>query len=250
MRPLIQEQRTKTPNSRFDKKTGLWIRHRKLVYLCWYEYLLLAEHSSLHRVKWSKYRTWGGKDIVLQMSFWEWWEDYWAKNFGVKDQNTAPKMILGEDPSRYLKGKNVPNPQIKNKTIAYFVYLESLREGNAERIYWNRKTNKVRSAVRGDPRVFTEIAERVVETMDQENEEVFVKRREQFKKGLRGCDVRQGGADYGQVENTHGTYQLLEGIRTGRQGGESNHHKIGERVRDYLNMADKTLRNVCEGKFP
>ena len=199
------------PLALFDKRTGKWIRHRKVVYLTWYEYLRYAEELDVFQVKWSKYKSWGGKEVVMNTSFWEWWDLYWEKLFGVETRQGMPKVILGTDRDKYLPKRKVPNPQTNAKTLAYFFIVESQKPVNASQIQWNKR-GKVKSFGRGQNKVFFNLADNVVALFDTAMDE----------------EVR-----------------LTETLRY----GISNQHKIPERVRYYLELAHKTLVNVSEGRF-
>ena len=199
------------PLALFDKRTGKWIRHRKVVYLTWYEYLRYAEELDVFQVKWSKYKSWGGKEVVMNTSFWEWWDLYWEKLFGVSERQGMPKVILGTDRDKYLPKHKIPNPQTNAKTLAYFFFVESQKPTNASQIQWTKRV-KVKSLGRGQNKVFFHLSDSVVALFDNEM----------------GQEVK-----------------LTETLRF----GESNHHKIPERVRYYLELAHKTLVSVSEGRF-
>ena len=86
---------------RYDKQSGLWLRHRKRVYLYWFKFLQEAEVSDEYEVDWSKYDGWGGANAVLGMRFDDWWNDNWQDLFGVKkgadrhiDKNAVSKYEL------------------------------------------------------------------------------------------------------------------------------------------------------------
>ena len=216
MRPFINSRYAgntdqTNPLALFDERTGKWIRHRKVVYLTWYEYLRYAEELDAYQVNWGKYKSWGGKEIVMNTSFWEWWDLYWEKLFGVKERQGIPKVIIGTDRDKYLPKRKVPNPQTNAKTLAYFFFIESQKPINASQIQWT-KHGKVKSLGRGENRVFFDLAENVVALFDDEM----------------GQEVR-----------------LTETLRIGL----SNHHKIPERVRYYLELAHRTLTNVSDGYF-
>ena len=76
---------------KYDKKSSLWIKHRKRIYLYWFKFLQLAEDSDKHNVDWNKYRLWGGKNAVMSMKFDDWWKKYWESCFGVEKQGDIAK---------------------------------------------------------------------------------------------------------------------------------------------------------------
>lgn len=84
---------------RYDKQSGLWLRHRKRVYLYWFKFLQEAEMSDEYSVDWSKYDGWGGANAVLGMKFDDWWNDNWQDLFGV--QKGADRRIDKNAVSKY-----------------------------------------------------------------------------------------------------------------------------------------------------
>ena len=75
---------------RYDKRTGLWLRHRKRIYLYWFKFLQEAEKSDEYIVDWSKYVGWGDAHAVSSMKFDDWWKEYWQVLFAVDDINKSP----------------------------------------------------------------------------------------------------------------------------------------------------------------
>ena len=81
-------------NSAFIKyKDGLWIEHRKRVYLYWYKFLQHAEESADYEVDWRKYRLWGGKKEVMNSKFDDWWNTHWKICFGF-EKDKCPKYSV------------------------------------------------------------------------------------------------------------------------------------------------------------
>lgn len=81
-------------NSRFIKyRDGLWIEHRKRVYLYWFKFLRHAEESTDYEVDWKKYRLWGGKKEVMNSKFDDWWETHWKDCFGF-EEGKSPKFSV------------------------------------------------------------------------------------------------------------------------------------------------------------
>ena len=216
MRPFINSRYAgnedrPNPLALFDEGTGKWIRHRKVVYLTWYEYLRYAEELDAYQVKWNQYKSWGGREVVMNTSFWQWWNLYWEELFGVETRQGMPKVILGTDRDKYLPKHKIPNPQTNAKTLAYFFFVESQKPEIASQLQWTQR-GKVKSLGRGQNRVFFDLAENVVALFDDE--------------------MRQ-------------EVRLTETLRI----GISNHHKIPERVRYYLELAHKTMVRVSEGAY-
>lgn len=80
---MYQRRRmSKSPYIRYDKSQGLWIQHRKVVYLYWYKFLQHAERDDRYNVDWSKYESWGGRETVMETKFDVWWKEHWCDLFG------------------------------------------------------------------------------------------------------------------------------------------------------------------------
>ena len=86
------ELRRKSQYIKYDKTAGLWIQHRKVVFLYWFKFLQHAERSDQHTVDWKRYKSWGGRDVVMNTKFDVWWKEYWKTNFGFTkgDPEEAP----------------------------------------------------------------------------------------------------------------------------------------------------------------
>ena len=76
---------SKSPYIRYDKSQGLWIQHRKVVYLYWYKFLQHAERDDRYNVDWSKYESWGGRETVMETKFDVWWKEHWRDLFGFPE---------------------------------------------------------------------------------------------------------------------------------------------------------------------
>ena len=84
-RPLSIYQRrraAKSPYIRYDKSRGLWIQHRKIVYLYWFKFLQHADRDEHYKVDWHAYESWGGHDVVMDSKFDDWWSLKWETLFG------------------------------------------------------------------------------------------------------------------------------------------------------------------------
>ena len=76
---------SKSPYIRYDKSQGLWIQHRKVVYLYWYKFLQHAERDDRYNVDWTKYASWGGRETVMETKFDVWWKEHWPDLFGFHE---------------------------------------------------------------------------------------------------------------------------------------------------------------------
>ena len=76
---MYQRKRmSKSPYIRYDKSAGLWIQHRKVVYLYWFKSLQHAERDDRYEVDWSQYKSWGGREVVMVTKFDVWWKEHWS----------------------------------------------------------------------------------------------------------------------------------------------------------------------------
>ena len=71
---------SKSQYIKYDKTEGLWIQHRKVVFLYWFKFLQHAERSDQQTVDWKRYKSWGGRDVVMNTKFDDWWKEYWKTN--------------------------------------------------------------------------------------------------------------------------------------------------------------------------
>ena len=100
-RMTLYERRrmSKSQYIKYDKNTQTWIQHRKVVYLYWYKFLQHAETDERFTVNWSLYESWGGRDVVMNTKFDEWWKTYWRENFGFrKDQGDRARFHTDKNP--------------------------------------------------------------------------------------------------------------------------------------------------------
>ena len=76
---------SKSKYIKYDKPNKLWIQHRKVIYLYWFKFLQHAERDDRYTVDWTKYQSWGGRDVVLDTKFDDWWQEYWRDLFSFTE---------------------------------------------------------------------------------------------------------------------------------------------------------------------
>ncbi len=76
---------SKSQYIKYDKPNKLWIQHRKVVYLYWFKFLQHAEKNKKFSVDWEKYKSWGGREVVMNTKFDDWWKDYWKDLFSFAE---------------------------------------------------------------------------------------------------------------------------------------------------------------------
>ena len=65
-------------------RDGYWIPSLKRTYLYWFKFLQEAELHQSYEVDWSKYKGWGGANVVLGTRSNVWWKERWVNLFGFK----------------------------------------------------------------------------------------------------------------------------------------------------------------------
>lgn len=136
-RPMTRYERmtqlSETPSQyiKYDKTEGLWIQHRKVAYLYWFKFLQHAERDDRFDVDWEKYESWGGKDVVMNTKFDDWWKEYWKRNFGFTKGNPT-------DAPFHTK-KNPEIPWLRTCCLIYERFLGSHRRNKWEIGCWVRK---------------------------------------------------------------------------------------------------------------
>ena len=80
-------------SAKYRKEEKLWIASRKITYLYWFKFLQLAEKDSNRKVDWRKYKLWGGKKVVMETKFDDWWKDYWVDWVLIKKE-IFPNSLL------------------------------------------------------------------------------------------------------------------------------------------------------------
>ena len=223
---------------RKDKDTGLWIKHRKTVYLYWYKFLQDCLREG-YKVDKSKYRGWDINTIV-ETPFDIWWVSHKEKLFSTKERTGTPKVTLTTTQPRketirmswfvYLYDKKYKKGKHSNLDIAYkIVKREStkryLSNTNA---YWFRQDKdtgkmitpgKLRKWDRGVMTVMNEQLYKSKYSKTAETEFEYSKKYEEDKTREHERNLKE---------------------RT----------KISKRISDLRSNADKIIENVCKGQFP
>lgn len=221
--------------NRYDKKNGLWISSRKLIYVYWFRFLQLAEAHPYKEVDWSLYEDWGGKDVICDPNtkFDVWWRQNWKTLFGYKE-GTKPLYGLSTGP----EGKSKPQAHgIRYALMVYELKYRHLLDGNDLTDEENKSEGKVKDA--------WEIAKRIAVVE-------FPKRKAQAKK-----DPSYKPEEWSMYETPDDWV-----FHTARKGIERKLRKtdpaefrkqkrnLQSRIGRYMKTADKYLDNVCKGQFP
>ena len=220
-----------TPKKRYDpssrwstkyrKDKKLWISSRKISYLYWFKFLQLAEKDPNRKVDWGKYRLWGGKKIVMNTKFDDWWQTHWVDCFGIKNEGDTPKYPLTTkrpktDAMRYALRLYENKHRGSSWDIA--IYLKK----NEKRMYFLEFFAKIDENLNTKTRLRGDGYKKQIQTLDPHKDKVWIKS-ESENKYDDDPDAFLNRLDKKQVQST---------------------------VRRYLKRAEEYLDNVCEGRFP
>ena len=209
-------------SAKYRREEKLWIASRKITYLYWFKFLQLAEKDSNRKVDWRKYKLWGGKKVVMETKFDDWWKDYWVDCFGIDKEGDTPKFPLTT---------NRP----KNDAMRYALRLyENRHRGSNWDIAIYLKKNEKRN-------YFLEFFGKIEENLNT-------------KTRLRGDDPRRRTVDEGAMR---GKIKWVGGNSENAYDDDSEAYlnrlqkkEVQSVVGRYLRKAEEYLGNVCEGKFP
>ena len=209
-------------------RNSKWIPYRKRVYLYWFKYLIEAERDTKLKVDWTKYKGWGGSNVILGSKFDEWWEDRWEDLFGLEKRTSKQKFPLSRKPkTEYIR-------------LCYLCYIK--RDVKAE-----TRT----STYRGVTKTYTlgkniNIARAVYEY------EMGISGEKKMRNSEDDMNAYQLNPDLYQKEERYVDATGKEIVDTfDESSGEySRRSYLQTVVGRYLRGAKKTLNNVCKGQFP
>jgi hypothetical protein len=209
--------------AKYRKDKELWIPSRKITYLYWFKFLQLAEKDPNRKVDWRKYKSWGGKKVVMETKFDLWWETYWVDCFGIKNEGDTPKYPL-------------TTKQPKSDAMRYALRLyENRHRGSTWDIAIYLKKNEKRM-------YFLEFFGKIDENLNT-------------KTRLTGDGRRR--PVYNEWGHREGELSWIKNDTSNKFDDDSEaylnriqKHEVQITVRRYLTNAEKYLDNVCEGKFP
>jgi len=115
---------------RFDKKTKLWITHRKAVYVWWYKFLQIAIQEN-RKINHQFYRGWGDTSLKFD----DWWKKNWQRLF-AKDPiplvQTSTQFVA---PNAYRYQYNIYKLRSKEPPMPYNEIAEKMKIVGAQHIY-------------------------------------------------------------------------------------------------------------------
>lgn len=257
---------------KYDKETKTWIQHRKVVYLYWYKYLQHAERDKRFDVDWEVYQSWGGRNIVMNTKFDDWWKRYWRDNFGFSKNSDKPTAFHTEK-----------NPEVSAMRSSLLLYENKHRGDNWQIGCWfARQENKIKGrtlpkALEGGVVGFYKFRDE--EDEERESFDIWTIDQEIFKR-IKGGQGKTGfGISGREVKNARIRKARKDKDLMGYDGKESwvtldpNHsltdlefrnwetvasevkdlRKIKKRVQAYvsryLKQADEYLLNVSQGSL-
>jgi len=208
-------------SAKYRKDEKLWIATRKISYLYWFKFLQLAEKDPDRKVDWRKYKLWGGKKVVMETKFDDWWKEYWIDCFGIKNEGDTPKYPL-------------TTKRPKTDAIRYALRLyENRHRGSTWDIAIYLKKNEKRM-------YFLEFFGKIDENM-------------KTKTRLSGDNPRRKIFD----EEHHTNVKWVGGKSENQYDDDSEAYlnrlqkkEVQSAVGRYLKKAEEYLDSVCEGKFP
>tara|TARA_B100000780_G_C21098783_1_gene443308 strand:- start:1172 stop:1837 length:666 start_codon:yes stop_codon:yes gene_type:complete len=208
-------------SAKYRKDEKLWIATRKISYLYWFKFLQLAEKDPNRKVDWRKYKLWGGKKVVMETKFDDWWKEYWIDCFGIKNEGDTPKYPL-------------TTKRPKTDAIRYALRLyENRHRGSTWDIAIYLKKNEKRM-------YFLEFFGKIDENM-------------KTKTRLSGDNPRRKIFD----EEHHTNVKWVGGKSENQYDDDSEAYlnrlqkkEVQSAVGRYLKKAEEYLDSVCEGKFP
>lgn len=220
----------KSKHVRYDKASGLWIQGRKRLFLYWFRFLQYAERHPVHEVDWRKYGGWGGKEVVLNTKFDDWWKDHWKDLFGFAE---------GENPKFAI---STTKPKTDGYRYALMVLENQHRGDNWDIALWLEKKERIPRHSAGG-------------ALGQGLQYEEILRGTKYRKNYRGDDVRRkesvGDDVYGKTHriiggnssNTHAINPELNEARTTKRDAMrliARHKRKGGAI----------VKNVCKGEFP
>ena len=208
-------------SAKYRKDEKLWIASRKISYLYWFKFLQLAEKEPNRKVDWRKYKSWGGKKVVMETKFDDWWKIYWIDCFGIENEGDTPKYPL-------------TTKRPKTDAIRYALRLyENRHRGSTWDIAIYLKKNEKRM-------YFLEFFGKIDENLNT-------------KTRLTGDGYRKQV----EIDDIYKQEEWIEDESSNKFDKDSEAYlnrlqkkEVQTMVGRYLRSAEKYLDNVCEGQFP
>lgn len=235
---------SKSPYIRYDKSQGRWIQHRKVVYLYWFKFLKHAERDDRYEVDWSHYRSWGGRETVMETKFDVWWKEHWSDLFGFPEGQPETAQFHTESTPRaddlrttLLIYENLYRGDYW--TVGCYVRHVEEKKGrkvakslvNADRDLWTSPTEKEKwttgvSRWRNNPR----IRKRVQDDMIYEAKESWVT-----------MEVDD--------DNTREDYFAWEQSQADLAANRLNKRRVQGYISGYVKRCDALMKNIAIGNL-
>ena len=221
-------------SAKYRKEVKLWIPTYKRNYLYWFKFLQYAEQDPNRKVDWRKYRLWGGKKVVMETKFDDWWKEYWIDCFGIKKEGDTPKCPLtskkpNSDTFRYALRLYENRHRGSNWEIA-LGFRKTETRSCSYAFFWGAEENmKTKTSLRGDG-----YRKQVDTPLDTHKDKLWVKDKSSNK-----FDELP---DREEVFANPNKKQPIENRDVKRY--------VQSKVGRYLKKAEEYLDNVCKGKFP
>ena len=242
---MYQRRRmSKSPYIRYDKSKGLWIQHRKVVYLYWYKFLQHAERDSRYNVDWGKYESWGGRETVMKTKFDVWWREHWCELFG---------FLEGQPETAKFHTKATPRADDLRTTLLIY---ENLHRGD----YWTvgcyvrhyeaKKGRKIpKSLINADLNLWTSPTE-------QEKQTIGVSRwrnNPRIRKKVQDDAVFEAKESWITLDknndNTRGLYFKWEEAQSDLETNRSIKRRVQGYVSGFVKRCDELMSRIANGSL-
>ena len=208
-------------SAKYRKDEKLWIASRKISYLYWFKFLQLAEKDPDRKVDWRKYKLWGGKKVVMETKFDDWWKEYWVDCFGIESEGDTPKYPL-------------TTKRPKTDAIRYALRLyENKHRGSTWDVAIYLKKNEKRM-------YFLEFFGKIEENLNTKTILTGDGRRRQIYDEWGKDELKWRKNDTGNKFDDDSEAYL----------NRLQKKEVQSAVGRYLRKAEEYLDSVCEGKFP
>ena len=235
---------SKSPYIRYDKSQGRWIQHRKVVYLYWFKFLKHAERDDRYEVDWSHYRSWGGREVVMETKFDVWWMEHWSDLFGFPE---------GQPETAQFHTESTPRADDLRTTLLIY---ENLHRGD----YWTvgcyvrhieeRKGRKVaKSLANADRDLWTSPTEKEKRTTGVSR----WRNNPRIRKRVQDDMIYEAKESWVTMEldndNTREDYFAWEQSQADLAANRLNKRRVQGYISGYVKRCDALMKNIAKGNL-
>ena len=235
---------SKSPYIRYDKSQGRWIQHRKVVYLYWFKFLKHAERDDRYEVDWSHYKSWGGREVVMETKFDVWWMEHWSDLFGFPE---------GQPETAQFHTESTPRADDLRTTLLIY---ENLHRGD----YWTvgcyvrhieeRKGRKVaKSLANADRDLWTSPTEKEKRTTGVSR----WRNNPRIRKRVQDDMIYEAKESWVTMEldndNTREDYFAWEQSQADLAANRLNKRRVQGYISGYVKRCDALMKNIAKGNL-